>query len=322
MIKNQHISSFPLLIDTDAGTDDAIAIIMALMHGSCDVVGITTVTGNIPLDKVVQNVLYLVEACGSDTPVYAGAAQPLIRKVEPADFIHGADGLGDIGLDLLGRNPAGLYGAYEIVKKANEYAGELTLITLGPMTNLAIALCLDPEVATKIKKCYVMGGLFQLPGNITPVSEFNFWADPEATKICLHSGLSMTMIGWDATLAGGYLTLEDLKALKEIPSHIAQISVDMQNVKLQWLKQNQQEVQCNLADPLAMAILLNPDIIEDEDNYFVDIITSHDTCDTRGQLIVDVNHQKGKLPNVNMVKKVNHELFKKTLFEAYQKTSL
>lgn len=311
------MGKIPLLIDTDAGTDDALALIMALKHSDYEVVSITTVAGNVPLEKVVQNVLYLVEQCERTTPVYIGAGQPLKRHLHPADFIHGVDGLGDIDLDLSGRMPSGDDAPNEIIRMAEMYKGELIIITLGPMTNLAMAYHLDPDLGEKIKHCYVMGGVAEHPGNITPLSEFNFWADPEAAQISLHAGIDMTLIGWGVTVAGGFLTQKELHELKQIDTHLARISVDMQNVKLKWLMDQGQEPICYLADPLAMSVLLNPEVIIRSKHYYSKVLESEDACDTRGQLIISSTEHNNPTPNLHIIREIDHETFKQTLFDAY-----
>ncbi len=123
----------PFLIDTDAGSDDAVALIMALRHPAVEIAAITVVAGNVPLDKAVQNALYVCELCERAVPVHAGADRPLRRRLETAQHIHGTDGLGDIGLDLKGRLPADENAVRAIVRSAAAHAGELEIVTLGPL---------------------------------------------------------------------------------------------------------------------------------------------------------------------------------------------
>jgi purine nucleosidase len=122
---------------------------------------------------------------------------PLIRHIETAQYVHGQDGMGDIGLPLTGRQPANGHADGVIIETIHRYAGAITLVTLGPLTNVATALRRDPLIANVVSECVIMGGTGQGHGNITPVGEYNFWADPEAAKIVFESGVRIKMIGWD-----------------------------------------------------------------------------------------------------------------------------
>ncbi len=307
----------PIYIDTDAGTDDALALIMALSDPRYEVVGISCVGGNVSLDHVTQNVLYLVEQMGKKVPVHVGAAGPEHRVLEKADFIHGKDGLGDIGLPLHDRVPASYDAVSHIIDMARTYDGELIVITLGPMTNLAKAIETDPQLPSLIRHCYIMGGNYRMPGNVTPVSEYNFWADPEAAHRCIHTDMDKTIVGWDVTLDQGYLTIEDLDDLSDYPSPLAKAAVDMQAIKLQWLQDHEQDVLCYLADPLAMAIALDESVATQMGEYYCDIVCSGDLEDTRGMLIVDVNGIKKKNPNARVIHAADHAAFKEKLFSSF-----
>ena len=185
------------IIDTDTASDDAVALVMALRQPDIDVKAITVVAGNVPLPLAVQNALYTVELCGADAPVYAGCAKPLLRELETAQDVHGRDGLGDIGLPLQGRTPAAGHAADVLREVIKANAGDITLVTLGPLTNVALALLREPDIARHVSHCYIMGGIGSGHGNVTPTAEFNIWVDPEAAKIVYESGMNMTMVGWD-----------------------------------------------------------------------------------------------------------------------------
>jgi len=154
------------LIDTDTASDDAVAMCMALAHPDIDVLGFTVVAGNVPLDQAVQNALYTVELCGAVTPVYAGAPVPMARDLQTAQEVHGIDGMGDIGLPLSGRTPADGWGPQVIVDTIRANPGEVTLVAIGPLTNLAIALLWAPDIAEKVERVVIMGGTGEHgPGN-------------------------------------------------------------------------------------------------------------------------------------------------------------
>ena len=169
------------LIDTDTASDDAVAIVMALQHPDVHVEALTVVAGNVGLDQAVQNALYTVELCGKETPVYAGRAQPIMRTLETAQSIHGHDGMGDCGLPLHGRTPTAGRGVDVIVDTILGSPGEVTLVCLGPLSNVAAAVLRAPEITEAVERVVIMGGTgVHGPGNVSAMAEFNFWADPEA----------------------------------------------------------------------------------------------------------------------------------------------
>jgi len=176
-------------IDTDTASDDVVALIVALKHPDIEVVGISVVAGNVPLDMAVQNALITLERCGSRVPVHAGAAAPLCRPLQSAQEVHGNDGMGDIGLDLHGRTPTSYDGIGAMLDAFRAAPGEIELVTLGPLTNVAVAVRSEPKFAKWAKRCVCMAGTGVLPGNVTPLSEFNVWADPESAHVVFESGL-------------------------------------------------------------------------------------------------------------------------------------
>lgn len=186
-------------IDTDTASDDVVALIVALKHPDIEVVGISVVAGNVPLDMAVQNALITLERCGSRVPVHAGAAAPLCRPLQSAQEVHGNDGMGDIGLDLHGRVPTSHDGIGAMLDAFRAAPGEIELVTLGPLTNVAVAVRSEPKFAKWAKRCVCMAGTGVLPGNVTPLSEFNVWADPEAAHVVFESGLLVEMVGWDVS---------------------------------------------------------------------------------------------------------------------------
>lgn len=164
----------PFLIDTDTASDDAVALILALREPSVEVVAITVVAGNVALAQGSRNARYTVELCGESVPVYEGAAKPLTRPPIDASFFHGQDGLGDQGYPPPKTEAAEGYGPDVIVERIRQRPG-LVLVTLGPLTNVALALRKAPDIASKVSRCVVMGGAACTVGNVTPVAEYNVW---------------------------------------------------------------------------------------------------------------------------------------------------
>ena len=139
------------IIDTDTASDDAVAMCMAFRHPDVDVVACTVVAGNVPLDQAVQNALYTAELCDVEVPIYAGADRPMLRDLQTAQMVHGEDGMGDIGLPLSGRTPENGWGPQVIIDTIRAHPGEITLIPIGPLTNVAIALLMAPDIAEKVE---------------------------------------------------------------------------------------------------------------------------------------------------------------------------
>ena len=189
------VASRKILIDTDTASDDAVALIMALRSPEVEVLAITTVGGNVPVDQATQNALYTAELCASTVPIFSGAATPLIRPLEDAIWFHGRDGLGDQGYRPVTRTAESGFAVDAMVRIVEANPG-IELITLGPLTNLALAIQQWPQLAANVSRCVVMGGAPCCEGNVTPAGEYNFWVDPEAARVVLRSQLPIELVGW------------------------------------------------------------------------------------------------------------------------------
>lgn len=250
----------PFFIDSDTASDDAVALMLAFAEPGIDIVGISTVAGNVPLDSATQTALYVRELCKSKAPIHVGADRPLMRDLETAQDVHGADGMGDIGLPVGGRKPDSLDAVGALIEAAHRHAGKLELVTLGPLTNIAVALRRAPEIAKQIKSCTVMGGVADYVGNITPVSEFNIWVDPEAAEITLRSGLAIEMVGWDISRKYAVIDDGDAASLRAIGTERARVAVDCQKVLRAFNERVSGLKGFDLPDPIAMAVALRPSI--------------------------------------------------------------
>src|SRR5258706_6444648 len=190
------------IIDTDPGVDDAHAILMALAHPDTKVEALTTVNGNVGVDKTTANALKILDVAEADVPVYPGCAAPLVVESRDASYVHGTDGLGDAGFPESKRKPESEHASNALVRMANESPGEITLVAIGPLTNLAVALRLDPDLPSKFKKLLIMGGAIHSRGNVENVTaEFNIWADPEAAHVVLTSWPVLSILSWETTMA-------------------------------------------------------------------------------------------------------------------------
>ena len=191
-----------IIIDTDPGQDDAAALLLALASpAELDVLGVTTVAGNVPLWRTTENARKIVELSGRlEVPVHAGCARPLVRKPVTAEHVHGETGLNGVELPPPGVPQQAAHGVDFIIETARGLPdGALTLCTLGPLTNVALALAKAPDLVGKVREVVGMGGACFEGGNITPSAEFNIYVDPEAAAAVLDSGISVTLLPLDVT---------------------------------------------------------------------------------------------------------------------------
>ncbi|QTF91140.1 nucleoside hydrolase [Halomonas sp. BM-2019] len=190
----------PILFDTDPGVDDAQAIAIALRHPELELLGLTTTYGNVDVEVATRNALLLAELAGREVPVAQGAAAPLIKPRHPAPaHIHGANGLGDIPLPAVRGRADPRSAAQFIVDTVNGRPGEVTLVAVGPLGNLAAALQLDPTLTERVNRVVIMGGAIREGGNVTPVAEANMFNDPDAAARVLTAGWPLTLVGLDVT---------------------------------------------------------------------------------------------------------------------------
>jgi purine nucleosidase len=302
------------LIDTDTASDDAVALVMALRYPGVQVEVITVVGGNVPVDQGVQNALYTAELCGKQVPVYRGVAAPIMRPLETAQHVHGSDGMGDIGLPLSGRAATPGHAVTALIETINRFAGDITLVTLGPLTNIAVALLQDPSIAAKVETCVVMGGTGQGYGNVTPVAEYNIWADPEAARIVFESGLPLTMVGWDVSRTYAVFDPAEAARVRGLGTPLAKFCMDIQRVVNQFALNVTRLEGFDLPDPMAMAVALDPRVATRTKRLYVEIEASSISC--RGQTIVDHLQITGQEPNVNVVLEASRERFLSILHQS------
>ena len=283
-----------LLVDTDTASDDAVALIMALRSSLVEVVAITAVAGNVLVEQGAQNALYTVELCGADVPVHVGAAKPLIRELESATWFHGMDGLSDCGYKVTHRTVDPLPAVEAIVANALENPG-LELITLGPLTNLALAIRQQPTIVKNIGRCVVMGGAACTEGNVTPAAEFNIWVDPEAARDVFLSGLPIEMVGWELSRQDAALDEHDIVAVQELDTPLARFAIGCNGRAREAYLEQTGERGISLPDPIAMAIMLEPELVLESSEHYVDIETR--SALTRGMTVVDRLNVSGDARN-------------------------
>lgn len=261
-----------IILDVDTGIDDALAILYALKSPNVKVEGITAGFGNVSNEQATYNTLQVVELAkpGYEVPVAMGAAKPLIRAWKgPVTHIHGDNGIGNASLPQPKQSALGETAADFIVRKVHEQPGELTIVTVGRLTNLAYALAKDPQLPKKVKQVVVMGGAVRVPGNVTPVCEANMAGDPEAAKIVFESGLPIRLVGLDVTMKTIF-TPEHLERLKQESGPDDQELVGFLEQILRfrfdaYKKNNGLDAGSPLHDPLAVGIALDPSLVTTEE---------------------------------------------------------
>lgn len=296
----------PLLIDTDPGVDDALALLMAFNDSDHQLVGLTIAAGNVGLEHTVRNALKLCEVAGrEDVPVYAGCADPLLHPAADAAYVHGRDGFGDIGYPPASRTAETEHAALAILRLSHEHAGELLLVALGPLTNIALAMKLDPTLPQRIKRFVVMGGAVSAHGNITAAAEFNIAFDPEAAHIVFQGFPHIDLADWEAVIAHGFLHAEAeqwLRADSPRARFYERISLQTRN----WSVDRRGD-HWHSADALAMAYALQPEGAQEllERPVAVEMAGTL----TRGTTVVDWNRQGGRPDNATLLMRYDQTRF-------------
>ena len=252
-----------ILIDTDPGIDDAMAIQMAFAHPGLDVVGLTTIFGNVHVEIATRNALALVEMAGVECPVAEGVEKPLAMPLNPpAYFVHGGEGFGDLPKSRPKGQPDMRTAARFIVDTINENPGEIELCPVGPLTNIALALRLDPSITEKVAHVTIMGGAVEKRGNVTEWAEANIWNDPHAAAEVLAADWPMTLIGLDVT-EQSTCTPEDFADLATASPAIGGFLNDAVQFYFEWHKTKEEMPDgCYLHDPSAVLAVADPTLFD------------------------------------------------------------
>lgn len=296
----------PLLIDTDPGVDDALALLMAFDDVDHEVVGLTIAAGNVGLAHTVRNALKLCEVAGrEDIPVFAGCPEPLLHPARDAAYVHGRDGFGDTGHAAAAREPEPEHAALAILRLAHAHAGRLLLVALGPLTNVALALKLDPTLAQRVARLVVMGGAVTAHGNITPAAEFNIAFDPEAARIVFAAFPRIDLSDWEATLAHAPAHA-DVERWLQADSPRARFYAEISRQSRSRAAERRGERWAS-ADSLAMAYALHPEGALEvlERPVAIELEGRH----TRGATVVDWNRQGGAPDNAAILVRYDQQRF-------------
>ena len=296
----------PLLIDTDPGVDDALALLMAFNDARHEIVGLTIAAGNVGLQYTVRNALKLCEVAGrEDIPVFAGAPAPLLHPSPDAGYVHGQDGFGDVGFAPATRQAEDEHAALAILRLSHAHAGRLVLVALGPLTNIALALKLDPTLPQRVARFVVMGGAVTCHGNITPAAEFNFYFDPEAAHITLQAFERYDLADWEATIAHG-LPHREVDAWLAADSERARFYARISEKTRLWSADRRGD-HWFAADALAMAFVLAPEGALElaERPLAIDLQGAH----ARGASVVDWRREGGGPDQANILLRYDQARF-------------
>ncbi len=301
-----------LVIDTDPGVDDALAIMMAQAHPGCTIEALTIVGGNVGLDHTVRNACFLKDALRADFPIYPGCGLALCWQPENAAFVHGEDGFGDVLEGQPEAKPETEHAVNAIVRQARENPGELTLVTIGPLTNVALALRLEPDLPNLYQRLVVMGGAVTGKGNVSNVSaEFNIYTDPEAAHMVFSEWPSFELADWEATMAHQF----EFAALDGWLASNTPVAELYRNISGQVRKFVTESEPVNpkmrAADALAMAVTLEPENVLESAQRHVAIELAPGM--TRGMTVVDWSQRLNNKPNAHIVLQFDQRRFEQLI---------
>ena len=254
-----------IIIDTDPGIDDAMAIFYAAAAPDIELLGLTAIFGNVTVDIATRNALRLVEAAGLECPVARGAETPLeLPPFEPSSHVHGSEGFGDIPAQVPSGQAIKETAAEFLVRMARAHKGELVLCPIGPLTNIALAIQLDPEFAQNVARIVLMGGSYEEGGNITAYAEANIYHDPHAAEVVFASGARIEMVGLDVTHQI-LCTKEDFSAMANAAPKLGGMLQDMSHFYLHFYETVGKFDGCSLHDPAAVIACTHPHLFTAKD---------------------------------------------------------
>ena len=302
--------SVPVLIDCDPGHDDAIALLLALASPEVELLGVTTVSGNQTLEKTTANAIRVLDFAGrSDVPVAAGADRPLVRERMVAEHVHGESGLDGPVLPAPARAPEEQHAVDFLAQRILSSGEPVTLVPVGPLTNIALLLACHPPVAENVREVVLMGGAVA-EGNVTPAAEFNIWADPEAAARVFTSGLDVTMIGLDVTHKA-LLTPAHGERLRQA-GRTGTLVAELLEFFTVYHRETYGFEGSPIHDAVAVAQVVRPGIVETLERR-VDVETESELC--RGRTVVDLWRRTGRPPNAKVGVDIDAEGFLALLVE-------
>ncbi|MDO7906365.1 nucleoside hydrolase [Paenibacillus sp. JX-17] len=306
-----------VIIDTDTAGDDTIAILTALHYFQVE--GIMITGGNVQFDQEVENALYTIQVAGhgGKVPVYKGCERPFLalgsQQHRTVEDVHGSDGMGGANFPQAIQRPEEGHAVDFLIRRIHEEPGQISLLAIAPLTNIAMAIQKDPSIIPLIPHIYIMGGTNNALGNITPAAEYNFWVDPEAARIVLHSGIPLTMVGWEMCTRYSVMDDNDHADIEQLGTAGARFFRDINKVVMQFNKEVHRLPGTTHPDTLLMAVAANEELMTQSGMYHVDVETAGEL--TRGYSLVDINNRLERTRNVRVCEAVDRDQFKSMLLE-------
>ncbi|AHC51477.1 nucleoside hydrolase [Sulfolobus acidocaldarius SUSAZ] len=301
------------IIDCDTAEDDIMSLFMLLKH-RISVEGVTIVEGNISYQQEVNNALWALEYIGEENVrVYPGSDKPLVKDFRSVEEVHGKGGIGDKIVKPQKLKPENKKALDAIVDIADRYPGELEILAISPLTNLALAYLKDKTLTEKISKVWVMGGTAWGRGNITPVAEYNIWVDPDAAKIVFNAGFDITMVPWDV-IVNYPVENREWEEIRNMNTKMSKFYIDIYTHYREYSMKNEKIGGTPHPDLITTAVALDYEsVVKRSDKHFVDV----ENCDclTRGMVVIDYLSIWKKDPNTEVIYEINKGEFLKLLYD-------
>ena len=305
-----------LIIDTDTAGDDTMAILLAVLSERVTVEGLTVVTGNVEIEYAVENAKYTLALADAEDniPVYEGAQSPLVKDYETAEDVHGEGGLGGDRFPDTGVPSADEHAVDYIVKMAKKNPGEITLVCIGPLTNISMALQREPDLGDLLDSIWVMGGALNCIGNVTPAAEFNFWVDPDAARRVL-SDLEVTLVDWGLCLEYATLVSEEFEPIEAArnESPYADFFLEISRSARERKRETKGFDGTTQSDSLVVSALIEPDIVTEANTYPVTVDEREGL--TRGYSMADEDGVTDLPAKTRVIESVDGDLYRRLFFD-------
>ncbi|BDC18310.1 nucleoside hydrolase [Acidianus sp. HS-5] len=302
-----------VIIDSDTASDDTIAILLASKFFR--LLGITIVAGNVKFENEIRNALFTVEYFNLSVPVFVGSKRPIMGKWRTVEEVHGSNGIGDWKIPEPKISPEKEHAVDAIIRLSKEYEGELEILAVSPLTNLALAYLKDPDIVKRIKKIWIMGGAFTR-GNTTQIAEFNFWVDPEAAEIILNAGFDITIIPWETTEETAEITDDEWKKIGSINTKASTFFINVNRTLREYSKKYEGRGSIH-TDSLTVTIAYDNSLILQQEEFNVNV----ETCSiARGAMLVDW-YGMTKIKNGKIVLKADKRKFINYLFSILEQSA-
>ncbi|SEW01818.1 nucleoside hydrolase [Natrinema salifodinae] len=307
-----------VIVDTDTAGDDTQGLLLAALSDRVSLEGVTICAGNVPFEYQVENAKYTLDLAGvaDEVPVYEGARSPLLTDHEFAEYIHGEGGLGGDLFPDTGIPSADEHAVDYIVRTARENPGEITLVCIAPLTNVALALQREPDLPELLDDVWIMGGAVNTLGNVTPAAEYNFWVDPDAARLVM-SELEATLVDWGVTVRDSLFGPDVFEEVEAMDTPLADFFLTVTDAVREFNAQSEHDALgadvTTQPDSLTVATLLEPDLIEESGTYYVEVDDREGP--TRGYSLVDELGVTDGEPRTRVVESVDEERFERLMLD-------